>query len=82
VAELDDEIAAFAVMRTELEREHMGKWALVHDRELVATFDTFDAAAQDAVRRFGRGPYLIRQIGAPRMTLPASVLYQPAHARD
>ena len=27
------------------------------------------------MRRFGRGPFLIREIGAPDVTLPASVVY-------
>ena len=42
------------------------------DHELVGLYDTFDAAAADAVKRFGSGPYLMRQIGAPPVTLPAS----------
>jgi hypothetical protein len=34
------------------------------------------------VGKFGAGPYLIRQIGAPPVTLPASVMYHPAHGQD
>jgi hypothetical protein len=82
VADLKDEIAAYDAMRGELETEHLGKWALVHDKLLVGTFDSLEQAAEQAVRRFGRGPYLIRQIGAPPVTLPASVLYHPVHADD
>jgi hypothetical protein len=80
MAELREEIAAYETMRADLESAHMGKWALVHERELVGIFDAFEQAAEVAVRRFGRGPYLIRQIGAPPITLPASVLYNPVHA--
>jgi hypothetical protein len=80
MADLKDDIAAFDRMRSELETQHLGKWALVHDRELVAVFEEFDGAAIEAVRRFGRGPYLIRQIGAAPITLSAAVLYHPAHA--
>lgn len=79
MAELKDEIAAFEAIRGDLEAAHLGKWALVHDRKLEGTFDSFDDAAMVAVERFGRGPYLIRQIGAPPITLPASVLYHPVH---
>jgi hypothetical protein len=32
-----------------------------------------------ALGRFGRGPYLIRQIGAAELTLPASAMYVPVH---
>jgi hypothetical protein len=45
-------------------------------------YDAFDAAAKVAVQRFGRGPYLIRQIGAPPIVLSASVLYQPMHGES
>jgi hypothetical protein len=76
MAEIDTEISAYEAMREKLETEHMGKWALVRHGGLVGVFDSFDAAAEDAVRLFGRGPYLIRQIGAPPVTLPASVMYR------
>ncbi len=79
MAELRDEIAAYDEMRADLEAGSLGKWALVHNRALIGTYDTFEAAAEDAVQRFGRGPYLIRQIGAPPISLPASVLYHPIH---
>jgi hypothetical protein len=82
MAELRDEIAAYDAMRADLEASHLGKFALVHDRALVGAYDSFDAAARDAVHRFGRGPYLIRQIGAPPVTLPASVMYHPIHDND
>jgi len=41
-----------------LEEHHMGKWVVFHDCVLVDAFDTLDNAANEAVRRFGRGPYL------------------------
>jgi hypothetical protein len=76
---LKDEIAAYEVMRADLESAHLGEWALVHDGQLVGTYKSFDLAARDAVHQFGRGPYLIRQIGAAELTLPASVMYAPVH---
>lgn len=82
MSELREEIAAYEAMRGELETNCLGKWALVHDRTLVGTYENFETAAEDAVRQFGRGPYLIRQIGAAAVTLPASVLYHPVHADD
>ena len=50
---------------------------VVHDEELVDTYEDFEDAAEDAIRRFGRGPYLIRRVGAGPVTLPASALYRP-----
>ena len=79
MADIKDNIAAYEVMRSDLEAQYPGDWALVHDQKLIGTYQTFDDAAQDAVSRFGRGPYLIRQIGAPPVRLPASVMY---HAVD
>jgi hypothetical protein len=82
MADLEREIAAFDAMRADLENHSMGKWVVFHDRRLIGTFDTFEIAAQNAVRQFGRGPYLIRQIGEPPVTLPASVVYHPVHGKD
>jgi len=73
---LETEIRAYEERRAELERTYAGKFVVFKGDELIGAWDTVDAAAQQAVARFGRGPYLIRQVGAPRPTLPASVLYR------
>jgi hypothetical protein len=75
VSHIDDEIDAFKAMQSWLEAEHMGKWVIVHNRQLVQLYETFELAARDAIRQFGSGPFLIRQIGEPPMRLPASVMY-------
>ncbi|MCY4498405.1 MAG: hypothetical protein OXC14_14090 [Rhodospirillaceae bacterium] len=77
---LKKEIAAYQLIRDDLEAEHNGEWALVHDEHLVGTYESFALAADDATQRFGRGPYLIREIGAGPRVLPVSVLYRPVHA--
>ena len=77
------EIDTFDRMRGELEQHHMHKWVLIYGVDLVDTFDNFENAAQMAVCRFGRGPYLIRQVGADeKIRLPASVMFAPAHAAN
>ena len=73
--DVTSEIAAYDRMRAELEIDHMGKWVLIKDGQLIALYESFEQTASDAVRRFGRGPYLIRQVGAPPVTLPASVMF-------
>lgn len=73
--DIDNEISAYEQMRDDLESRYMGKWIVIHDGNLVGTYDSFEVAASDAVTKFGRGPYLIRQVGAPPITLPASVMY-------
>lgn len=80
MSELSQEIEAYEAIRGDVEAKHLGKWIVVHDRQLIGVYDSFDSAAEDAVKKFGRGPYLIRQVGAPPMTLPASVMYHPVHA--
>ena len=70
---LSNQIAAYDAMRDVLETDHFGQWVVFHDGELVDTYESFQGAAEDAVRRFGRGPYLIRQVGAPPVRLPARV---------
>jgi hypothetical protein len=76
MADLNAEIAAFERMREDLEAQSMGKWALVHDEKLFDLYESFELAAESAVHNFGAGPYLIRQIGAPPLALPASLVYQ------
>ena len=77
---LSSQIAAYEEMRDLLETDHFGEWVVFHGGELVDTYASFEKAAEDAVRRFGRGPFLIRQVGAPPTRLPASVLYRPVNA--
>ena len=76
MAKLKEEIAAYEKMCNGLEIDYFGKWVIIYSKELAGTYDSFELAAEDAVKRFGRGPYLIRKVGASPITLPASVLYQ------
>ncbi len=80
MADVKSDIAAYEKMKQEMEERHMGKWVLFHNEVLVGAYDSFDDAATEAVKRFGRGPYLIRQVGASPMMLPASVMFRPTYA--
>ena len=53
-----------------------GKWALFYDEEFVGTYDTDREAVGTAIEKFGRGPYLIRQIGVKPVPPLASVIYR------
>jgi len=79
MATVEDNIVAYDAIRQELEARHMGEWALLHELELIGVYDSFEQAAEQAVQQFGKGPYLIRQIGAPPLVLPASVMYRPEY---
>jgi hypothetical protein len=80
MADIQSNISAFKRMQPELEAKYMGKWVLIHDDALVEVFNSFDEAAAAAVARFGRGPYLIKQVGEAPQTLPASVMFIPEYA--
>lgn len=67
---LGEQIAAFEEMRDILESEYRGKCVVLHERTLIDSYDTFQLAAEDAITKFGRGPYLIRQVGATPARLP------------
>ena len=78
---LDDNIKTFINMSDQLNQHHAGKFVLIYNSNFIASYDNFDNAAREAIKQFGRGPYLIRQVGAPtEMPMPASVAYRPIHA--
>ena len=79
--DIKTEIEAYERMRAELEKTHAGKFVVIKDGVLIGAWDTLDTAAAEAVMRFGRGPYLIRQVGAPPPNLPASVLFRTPAVR-
>ena len=62
-----EEIAAYDKMRDDLEANHLNEWVVIYKGELIGTYLDFQEAAADAVQRFGRGPYLIRQVGVERI---------------
>ena len=69
-------IAAFKTLETELLAEHRGRYALLHDGELVATFVDKESARIEAVRRYPDGRFAISPaIGARPDSLGAVGLY-------
>lgn len=81
MAVLDEEIALYEEMRAYLEREHGGAWVLIHQREMVGTYHSYEDADKVAVSRYGRGPCLIRKVGDKPFPLPAAVRFRYV-ARD
>ena len=66
-----EEIAAYEKMRDDLEANHLNEWVVIYKGELIGTYLDFQEAAADAVQRFGRGPYLIRQVGVEEVMRPS-----------
>ena len=77
---LQTEIAVYENLRVDLEQESFGKWILIHGKENIGIFDTFEDAAVEAGRRFGRGPYLIRQVGAVHEQTSAAARFGSSYA--
>ena len=75
---LSDNIEAYEAMQSKLETDHFGAWVVVYGKRLIGVYPDFESAADEAVQRFGRGPYLIRQVGVPAPPLSASVLWELA----
>jgi len=79
---LEKEIAAFEAQKADLMKNHMGKFVVFKDENLISAYDTFDTAAQEAIKKFGKGPFLIRQVTEldKPMTMPSSVAYRVVRA--
>lgn len=73
---LATEMRTFDARKSELEKAYFGKFVVIKGEELLGAWDTLSAAADAAVRSYGRGPYLIRQVGAAAPSLPASVFFR------
>lgn len=80
---LEREIQAYAKLRDKLEAESWGQWAVVYGDELVGVYELMEDAAQAAVERFGRGPFLLREIGVDdSVPLQFPSFWQPFNAHD
>jgi hypothetical protein len=75
MSDLKRDIEFYTTNKEAIECEHTGKWVLISDQKVIGIHNSFENAADEAVRLFGEGPYLIRQVGAPPIVLPASVMY-------
>ena len=59
---LKTELDAFERLRSDLESKYTDQWVVIRGPDLVGVYSEFGDAASDAGNRFGRGPYLIRQV--------------------
>lgn len=74
---LQKDIDFYEQSRPSLLEHHKGKFVVIYEAKFIGAFDTFDNAAKYAVSHFGKGPYLIRQVGKDGPSvLPASVVFR------
>ncbi len=74
LATLDENIEAYERRRDEMEAKYRDQWVVFVDEEFVEAFDDFQEAAMMAIRRWGRGPYLIRLVGEEPRMIPMSLI--------
>ena len=60
-------MATYDRERERLEQEHAGKFVLIHGEEVISMYDTYEAAADEGLRRFGTDLFLIRRVGASEL---------------
>lgn len=73
---LETEIKTFEARKSDLEQTYPGKFVVFKGSDFIGAWDNLNTAAGEAIKMFGRGPYLIRQVGAPPPNLPASVMFR------
>ena len=74
---LEKEIQLYDEMRAELEEKYFNRWIIIRGTKVSGPFEDSAECVQFAIEHFGRGPYLIRQVGAPPLHLPASAILVP-----
>ncbi len=78
---LKSELEAYERLRADLEAKYTDEWVVVHGDELIGVYRDFKDAAREAGQRFGRGPYLIRQV-APTNWMEYVKLHRKPNAND
>ena len=68
------ERAVYEQHRAELERDHLGKVALIQGDHLVGVFKDLMEACEQGYQRFGADPFLLQEIGDPVHVMPLAIL--------
>jgi hypothetical protein len=73
---LKTELEFYESIKDELLIHHKGKFALIHGKQLIDTFNQDVDAYKEGVRRFGNTPFLVRLISdkQPEEKYPALML--------
>ena len=81
VATLSENIAAYEEMQAQLEAERWGEFAVFYDRVFRGTFKDFRDAVEFAIGRWDRGPFLVREVGRPRIVDAPMIQYHASYAK-
>ena len=80
MSNLKKQIEAYEEMREELEAQHYREWVVFHGGKFQGAYPSFEDAADDAYRKFGREPFLLRQVAAPPVRLSSTVQFGTVYA--
>jgi hypothetical protein len=75
LAEIRKNIEAYRSVREKLLREHLGRIALFHDGQLIATYNDHGDAYDIGCEKFGLGNFALKRIGEQPGSLGAATLY-------
>ncbi len=75
LVELRKNIEAYQAMKEDLVREHLGRLALFHDGDLIATYNDHGDAYDIGCEKFGLGNFSLKRIGEQPASLGAATLY-------
>ena len=59
---LETEIRFFEAHRKEWLKHYRDKWVLVKGTDLVGVFDSYEAAYEQGVAKYGTEPFLVKQV--------------------
>ncbi|OFW10224.1 MAG: hypothetical protein A3G20_09970, partial [Acidobacteria bacterium RIFCSPLOWO2_12_FULL_59_11] len=59
---LEKELAHFEKIKAELLQKYDGKFALIHEEQFIGAFDSPENAYQEGIKRFKKGPFLVKRI--------------------
>jgi hypothetical protein len=72
LAHIAEEIATYRAHLQEMAREHTDEFVLIKGKEIIGFFPDYTSAIQEGYRRFGRAPFLVKEV-----TFPERVVYIP-----
>lgn len=72
---LSKELKTFEKNKADLQKNHPGKFVLIVGDDVIGTYDTFNNAADEALRRYGDGEYMIRPVSGDCPELSPTVIY-------
>ena len=75
LVELRKNIEAYQAMKEDLVREHLGRLALFHDGDLIATYNDHGDAYDIGCEKFGLGNFSLKRIGEQPASLGVATLY-------